>query len=461
MAQKKTEWETKVTVINGDIVVAGQRSVVRMDTGASFSGKYGFVFEFKNVNFKLPEGTQKTNNFICWSSFADGDPAQYCNFTFTDCVFDLSNATQAFNIFDVSEKRSNVKIVINGGEIITSNYAVTVWKTYDATTGTANPESSLTFAKVDGGNYTTITTPSGAALPITTVNGGAFTFVKTADDGKNATYSLVAVNLGAFSPKTSVTLATELVYNVYVPASAALKSFTVDGKTFTDAELVTLEDGNQYYHIAVTLPSAEAARNIVLNAVVTLGDKDYSGSWTMSVPKYAAKVIANGTDVEKTLAKDLIAYVKAAYNYFVDYNTEDEIARVNTLIDSILGDYTAAPTISGTTAKDDSGIVTGVTLNLDYKPTIRFYVTDTNVSFYANGVKLNTVSGVDSEYGAYVELDVYAYALCETITFGEGGSYHVSSFVNGSVGTAHEALVNAFVKYVESAAAYRNSVINK
>ena len=103
--------------------------------------------------------------------------------------------------------------------------------------------------------------------------------------------------------------------------------------------------------------------------------------------------------------------------------------------------------------------MTSVTLNLGEKPTIRFYVTDTTVSFSANGRKLNTVSGVDNENGAYVELDVYAYALAETITYGEGGSYHISDFVNGAKGTDHEDLVNAFVKYVESAANYRRAVV--
>ena len=112
---------------------------------------------------------------------------------------------------------------------------------------------------------------------------------------------------------------------------------------------------------------------------------------------------------------------------------------------------------SGTTVNADG--VTDVTLNLDAKPTIRFYVTDTNIEFSANGNKLNTVTGTDTN-GTYVELDVYAYALCETINYGNGGSYHISSFVNGSVGTEYEMLVKAFVKYVESAADYRQSVIS-
>jgi len=104
--------------------------------------------------------------------------------------------------------------------------------------------------------------------------------------------------------------------------------------------------------------------------------------------------------------------------------------------------------------------VTSVTLNLDSKPSIRFYVTDTTVEFYANGKKLDTVTGTDEAYGAYVELDVYAYVLAQTITYGEGGSYHISDFLAKSAGESHENLVSCFVKYVESAADYRESVIN-
>ena len=153
------------------------------------------------------------------------------------------------------------------------------------------------------------------------------------------------------------------------------------------------------------------------------------------------------------------AYVKAAYNYFTELNTTEEIARVNTLVESIIGSYTATPESTGVT--NAVAPVTSVTLNLDEKPTIRFYVTDTNIKFYADGKRLAIVKGTDNNYGAYVELDVYAYTLCDTITYGDGGSYHVSDFVAGSKGTAHEALVNAFVKYVESAANYRSFVINK
>ena len=262
-----------------------------------------------------------------------------------------------------------------------------------------------------------------------------------------------------FAPKTSITLGMELAYNVYIPVNAGLKCFTLDGITYSDLALLTdivTINANNYYHFVIKMPSAEAARDIVLEAVVTINGIDYNGKWTMSVPKYAAKIIDDGSEVEKTLAKDVLAYIKEAYNYFTEFNTAEEIARVNTLIDSIIGDYKAEPVSSGET--DTVSPVTSVTLNLDAKPSIRFYVTDTTLKFYANGRKLDTVTGTDETYGAYVELNVYAYALAETITYGNGGSYHISSFVKGSAGTAHEALVNAFVKYVESAADYRESV---
>jgi len=239
-------------------------------------------------------------------------------------------------------------------------------------------------------------------------------------------------------------------------------SFTLDGVTYTDFEalkdIVTI-NANNYYHFAIELPSAEAARSIVLSVNITVDGADFEGSFTMSVPKYAKKVmnLDAASEYEKTLAKDVLAYVKAAYSYFTEFNTAEEIARVNALIDSIIGDYKAEPVSSGVT--NTVSPVTSVTLNLDSKPSIRFYVTDTNLEFYANGRKLDTVTGTDATYGAYVELDVYAYVLAETITYGNGGSYHISDFLEGAKGTNYENLVSCFIKYTESAADYRASVI--
>ena len=276
----------------------------------------------------------------------------------------------------------------------------------------------------------------------------------------NFSFNVFPVELEEFKIKTSITLDSQIRYNVYIPASDELKSFTLEGKEYSDllstANNIVNVDGADYYCVSISLPAAEAARSINLRVTLEKYENDFVGSWSLNIPKYAQKVIANGNDIENQLAKDVLAYVKAAYNYFAELNEQEEILRVNALIESIIGDYAGTPTSSGTT--DTTAPVVAVTLNLDAKPSIRFYVTDTSVGFYADGRKLNTVSGTDAN-GTYVELDVYAYALCETITYAEGGSYHISDFLAGAEGETHEALVKAFVKYTESAAAYRESVV--
>ena len=266
----------------------------------------------------------------------------------------------------------------------------------------------------------------------------------------------------SFVPKTSITLSNALIYNVYVPVCTSLKSFELNGVPYNDIsalkDIVTIGE-NSYYRFQIELPSSDAAKNIILIATVTFGGTEHTVSFTMSVPNYAKKVLERGSAVEKQLARDVLAYIREAYNYsgFASHNTAEEISRVNTVIDSIIGEYYALPTSTGESVKTEG--INLVTLNLDAKPTIRFYVSDTTVEFFADGKKLNTKAGTDETYGAYLELDVYAYALCETITYTGGGSYHISSFVDGAAGQPHEALVKAFVKFTESAADYRASVI--
>ncbi len=400
--------------------------------------------------------------FVNTHSITDGqERMDKLALTESGCVGWLTDNPHLSDGYHYAIDLSGEKLTFKVGE------TVSLEKTLKLIMGTAN--ASCGFVQLDGSSLVSVN--GGYTL----TEAGRVTVVyyatRTTDGGSTyriysepITLTFIPESAGAFAPMSSITLSNALIYNVYVPRSTALKSFTLDGVSYTDlaslTNIVTI-DGKDYYHFEIELPSPKAARDIILTAVVTVDGNDYSGKWTMSVPKYSAKLIASGTEVEKTLARDVLAYVKEAYNYegFATENDEKEIARVNTLIESIIGDYTAAPTTTGIT--NTVAGVSGVTLNLDAAPSIRFYVTDTELSFYANGRKLDTVSGTDAEYGAYIELDVNAYALAETITYGEGGSYHISAFVTGSLGTSHEALVKAFVKYTESAAAYRNSVIGK
>ena len=464
-------------IINGEIVLAGGYGLFQIN---AFSDTYNadaddehykkMYFSFDNIKITLGEGaTVKsiTGTYEEKSAITNGNKKMLVDIKYNDCVFDVREAVNTINFFNANDSKYTglvsgktyyntntvVNITVKGAELITGDASIELW------TANSKNGSWVEFIPDENGNYVTLYRSSEANAPDFRANNQTLKFIKTGEETGVVVYSLAPAAFNEYKPMTSITLDSQLVMNVYIPVDGTQK-FTFDGITYENLEeladsMVTI-DGNDYYLMKVALGSAEAAKDITLVATVKTNESVATATFTFSVPKYAAKVIASGTDVEKTLVNDVLVYVKAAYNYFTTFNTAEEIVRVNALIDSIIGDYTSAPVSSGTTAT--VAPVTGVTLNLDAKPSIRFYVTDTNVSFYANGRKLDTVSGTDAN-GTYVELDVYAYALCETITYGDGGSYHVSSFITGAAGTDYEELVKAFVKYTESAAAYRNSVI--
>jgi hypothetical protein len=264
------------------------------------------------------------------------------------------------------------------------------------------------------------------------------------------------------------------VYNVYVPVSDSLKSFTVDGKTYANAKIVTLDDGNQYYHIAVPMAASEAAKNIVLKATVTIDGKDYNGTFTMSIPKYSEKVLASSAnDAQKTLVKDVLAYVKAAYIYF---DADDKTEAVNT-IDEILGDYNVGfSKVEGTTDVDDGLSV--VVIVLEEKPVIRFLLPDgatpDGYTFKAGNTVLDVTRGtmtVENKTYNYAEVSLYAYQMIREITYTngtDGGCYHINSYYD-FVTTDEEhkndtdliSLIEKLYNYCKSAEAYRASVTNK
>ncbi len=415
-------------------------------TGAGKQLTYGFI----DISFTV---TGTTGAFAATHSGTNGFGNKALMY-FENCVIDITGAsTQAILLFNLGDETTFLNVRISECEIKAKNTEFVLF-------AKDNEISVGTFIVRDSdGAYNTLTLPNGTEAPI--YNG--IEFVKVSQTAETVTYRIkpaVAKELD-YAPNMSITLANSFIMNVCVPVNCT-EEFTFNGVTYNadnsfGGNVVAVGEKN-YYLVTVALGSSEAAKELKLTAKVNVNENTATATFTFSIPKYVTKVLANSnaTDIEKTLARDVLAYIKEAYNYFEDHNDAEEIARVNALVESIIGDYTAAPTSSGTTVNADG--VTDVTLNLDAKPTIRFYVTDTNIEFSADGKKLNTVTGTDTK-GTYVELDVYAYALCETINYSNGGSYHISSFVNGAIGTEYEMLVKAFVKYVESAADYRKSVI--
>ena len=189
-------------------------------------------------------------------------------------------------------------------------------------------------------------------------------------------------------------------------------------------------------------------------------------TFTFSIPRYAQKVIADGSVEEKQLVLDVLSYVRAAYAYF---GTEDATAIA--AIDAILGegyDENNKHTDEGSADSVTTGLA-GATLVLDATPAIRFYLAEgadaSAYEFFIGESKVKTVSGTDTT-GAYIEIVVYAYAMCETVTYtvsGEaGGSYHIASYYAYATAKGDAkliALVDRMWKYFQSARDYRASVI--
>ena len=285
----------------------------------------------------------------------------------------------------------------------------------------------------------------------------------------NAYFETVKNKIFEYVPKTSITLGSELVMNVYVPVKNTQK-FTLDGVNYDNLALVsdkkvTLANGEEYYKMALILPAAESAREIKLTATVESDANVARVTFTLGIPKYARKALENGTDVEKVLIRDVLSYVRAAYNYFNSENKDGVIADINSIIGEKY-DETAPFVSEGSTAAAPG--FKSATFAIDEAPAFRFYLNDgdsaSGYTFKIGEKSVTAITGSD-EGGEYLEVKVYAYALCDTITYfkngTEAGSYHIASYYEWAKAQNNPALVTIVERlwrYCQSARNYKNSV---
>ena len=400
------------------------------------------------------------------------------NLTFDNCTIDLRTNEKSsgdYTLFDLAPDAGTqvTNVVFKGGEIIFGRAVTfaTFQSGYSSSTGYplgAPDADSVKFEKGDDGYYTLFTYRAGADAPTDTYNSTDLTYVKVSDNGTDISYRLVpkaAADL-KFVPRANITLSTGFVFNIYVPNHESLTALTLDGHA-VDISTLTEKDG--YYVISVELGASRAARNIKLVATLNAGGESINGTFTFSIPKYAEKLLSDtgATETEKTLVRDVLAYIKAAYAYF-KVSDPEAIAK----IDAIIGaDYEGKLTVEGSSEANVTGLKSA-TFVLNATPSVRFYLPDgADASLYEFFIGGNRVNTKVSENGDYIDIEVYAYALCETVTYTIGGvqsgSYHINAYrtyVSGSEYTDSNkaelvALTESFWLYCQSARAYRNSVI--
>ncbi|MBP3308667.1 MAG: hypothetical protein J6L90_04415 [Clostridia bacterium] len=463
-----------ITYKNGSITVLQHPLLYAAMGSAGYTKGYEKTMTMNFVNVDLSFSAAYNNHALFGrvaSEYTTARMTHYMNFT--NCTVDLST----------NKSTSGSYYSFNGVYSSTSDYtdmhisfAGCTFKAAAATDFSAKLGSgdSVTFKNAPDGTPTTFVLPSGASAPANTYCLTGYKFQKQSDDGTSVIYKLThtaAQNIG-FTPKTSITLDSSLIFNIYIPDSDALISATLDGVAI---DFNTLELRNGYYLVSIPLVAKEAARDIKLGVTLSTSSGNVSGTFTMSVVRYANKLLASSTSSaeERTLICDVLAYIKSAYNYFGTASL-GELAP----LDEALGSYRSEFTnVSSTNTLGDA--LAGATFVLDATPAIRFYLPEgrsaDSYTFSIDGKAVKYTVGKESASGSYngltyVDISLFAYRMTESIechidgvSVGEFsiGAYY--AYVSGTGYTADNKLelcdlVEKFINYSKSARAYRNAV---
>ena len=457
---------TEITIFNGtltaDLTKADGKSTsaaICFNNDGKSTSTDTYIFNLNGLTLDISSG----RGLI--STFNNGTETSRVSATvnYNNCTVSRGDATGSITLFNLKDdnNRNDISVNINGGSIVADSTLDGVnFATYndEREAGKGSPDS-FTFGKYNG-KYTTVIIPKGTNAPANDF--GGLKLVKDGEDGTTATYILVpTASIGLdFTPKASVTLDSNLIFNIYIPTHAGLGAVTLNGTAVTLGEA---KDG--YYLIATPLKANNAAEELKLTVELTVDGTPLKGSFTFSTVKYAQKLLAMDiTNQEKTLIKDMLAYINSAYEYFNDGETVAEIV-------ALLNGYVSGKVINTADAKCDTDGLSGATLVLGATPAIRFYLdgyTADKFSFKVGERALSAseaTTGSDTD-GSYIEFTLFAYEMTETFTYEiEGteitGEYNIISYYADAVAKSDTALadiVAKFYNYCESAVEYKTAV---
>ena len=434
--------ESTVTVKNGSFVLA--KALYSVSTHDNAPNKIQNI-TFENLNITT------TYNHLAFHNTSK-KPGKV-NINYINCNISLSH-TNAY-VFQAGKSATDTNfvtdIVVKGGSITLAKFDASRFVViYNG--------SSVTFLPNEKGEYTSVIIPNTDDTTVGntyTTDKGAMQLVNLGvKDGKSVFSLRVLEKL--VTPKASLTMHSSFIYNVYVPAQSFITEISLCGVKYDLASLSIVNiDGKDYYHIEkdVSVIDAGEAMTLVVKSDVQ------TQSWEIDVLTYASAII-NGSfnTVEKTLAKNILYYVRAAYDYAAEANSTEVIKKINTILD----DDAVAPTI-GEAVESTNGL-DGAGLLLGDKPAFYFIPTmDASLyTFTVNGAKVTTeITTVNGKTAILVY--TYAYAITETVSYTiQGteisGQYNLAAYHAFATNRADGklvALVNALWQYSESAAAYK------
>jgi len=461
------EFTANITVKNGTLnTTHSVNPPISFNSNNSVETDAKFNVTFDNVIFTC--SSEHGSNLVL-VAFSDGKYGTVNTMVFNNCTFDASKGgvTGLFGMEDGSESNKfDINVIVNGGKVIANKYFDLATFSPERDDGDGSPDS-LAFGK----NGLTVVLPESAAAPDTsdtyiTAEGVECVFVKASETDGNANYSLYPKVMVGYKIKTSVTLYSNFVYNIYIPEANFNKAYI--GNDEVAVALVTIE-GENYYHVAVNLPVANSLNDIKLTVRLNSGDTTVDANWTLSVLNYA-KSIVNGSydEVTNNLVKDMLVYASAAYTYFGE-DLEEKAAEISTLLDGYTKDMPTETTAVNTTSKT---YFSDVVISLDEVPSFRFYLTDGyTADDFTFKVGTRNVEATLSEDGKYLEITMYAYMMLDTVSYTVTDKttntevteqYNLYSYYEFAK-TLNDAnlvsVVEGLIKYSASAADYRKSVI--
>ena len=429
-----------------------------------------FTWNFECVTFEYVVGATETSMLMGYTDVYDSanyPPSANAPFYFNykNCTFDLTNAPANVTLFNAApDSQLHIKTVVNvyGCDIILSSKTALDLYTVESVNG-----SSVTFHN-DGGKYITLTAPTGTKAPANLVkvdSRAECVFVKTSENDGYVNYGLYPEVMIGFKIKTSVTLWSNFVYNIYIPKTN-VNGFAVNGTSpeYNEVEI----DGVTYYRVSVNLAAGEALSDIALTVALNSGSTTVDANWTLDVLSYTKAIIAGEFDgTTKTLMKDMLAYASAAHTYFE--NTAEVSAKLSE-IEAVIEGYTKE--IPTGDAKKPTGktYFTDVSVYLGAVPSFRFTLASGYTAEDFTFKVGNKVANVKAEDG-YIEIVMYAYMMLDDVTFtvvdktsGESVTesynlYAYYEFAKSENDAALIGIVEGLMKYSLGAKAYRDSVI--
>ena len=448
---------TNLTIKNGTVLLQ-KRNFITFYSAASVPAGEGKVFNvtLENLTFKYDEGATVTSPY----KFTSTELAYEVNLNISDCTFDYSEncPSGATAIIATAPKLVTFNPKVIGCRFIANDLdSVKI----------ADDLSALTFYRNSRNEYITIQLPIDAESPKFSPNTdlGNMNFVKLRGDGEYAVYYLRDISK-LVSPKVSLTLYSDFVYNIYVPVKDSVVGITLDGKTYNLTDLTIVEvEGVKYYHITKRIAVSYACDEYVLSIEMQLFEgSTHTLSWKVGIISYVQRLIdGNHTVTTKALAKDILSYIRATYIYAqIDENAVK-------MIDAIIGenyDASSTPNTSINAAISVNGL-SSATLELGESPAFRFYIDGSYdpslYKFTVNGNSVNTEILTDSDSRTYIRVSMYAYAMTYTVCYTvEGtdivGEYNLKAYYEFAKTTNNPdlvSLVERLWKYSESALAYK------